>query len=321
MRLLTRLQKQNGGDNQASSELPGIRVRPDLTLDYAHSDITEIKKDSGKNTYSMLTNLLGLYGVTSPLPAYYTEELLDQQWDEEDASREFIDIFHHHLYPILYESWGKYQFTHQAIEQKNDLYWKLLFSLFGLGESIFSQYFENRLTLLPYMGIYTQTPRSAAGLEIILRHYLDTEHVNIIPCVLRKVCIPNDQTNRIGELNHALGSSCYLGTEIEDRTGKMIIQVGPIDGDQFQSFVNDSDKRIMIKKLIEFYLIQPLDYKIELLLESKTLNTTVLGDNLSLNNWSTLGLDTWILPETTVFHADAGVITQGEKAFFKYTLT
>jgi len=88
-----------------------LKIR-ELSLDYADSDINDVYVDNEGNI-ELTTNFMGLYGISSPLPAYYTEELLDDQWDGDDAPRDFLDIIHQHLYPMLYSAWQKYRFAHQ----------------------------------------------------------------------------------------------------------------------------------------------------------------------------------------------------------------
>ncbi len=287
MRLLSRLRSQS---QQAGKIAPSIRVRPDLNLDYAHADIAEITKHESDNQYEILTTFMGLYGVSSPLPSFYTEELLDLQWEEEHASREFLDIIHYHLYPLLYSAWSKYQFAHQAIEHKNDLYWNLLFSLFGLGDAKLTGKIQDRTKLLPYLGIYTQQPRSALGLKTILCHFLNSESIDIKPCVPRKVAIPEAQKISLGQSAHCLGETAHIGGYVEDRSGKFLITIGPISGDEFQRFINNKDQQTVLKQLIDFYLVQPLEYAIELIFDTRQIAKSCLGEA----RWGALGRDAWL---------------------------
>src|SRR5690606_24804533 len=65
------------GQAQAGSPVD-IRVRPNLTLDFPGTDLNSIEQ-LGPNRYRLTANFLGLYGVTSPLPNFITEDLLDEQ--------------------------------------------------------------------------------------------------------------------------------------------------------------------------------------------------------------------------------------------------
>lgn len=292
MRLLSRLRNQA---QNAGKIAPSIRVRPDLNLDYAHADIAKITKQASDNRYEILTTFMGLYGVSSPLPSFYTEELLDLQWEDEHASREFLDIIHYHLYPLLYSAWSKYQFAHQAIEHKNDLYWNLLFSLFGLGDAKLTGKIQDRTKLLPYLGIYTQQPRSALGLKTILCHFLNSENIDIKPCVPRKVIIPESQTISLGRSAHCLGETAHIGGHVEDRTGKFLITIGLVSGEAFQEFISNKERQATLKQLIDFYLIQPLEYEIALVFDIAHIAESRLGES----PWASLGQDTWLAHDIT----------------------
>ena len=73
------LKKISGSSSNNTSRLSNIRFQPELSLDYPQSDISEIQKLDGDNQYQLTATFFGLYGVSSPLPGFYTEELLDDE--------------------------------------------------------------------------------------------------------------------------------------------------------------------------------------------------------------------------------------------------
>jgi len=233
---------------------------------------------------------MGLYGISSPLPTFFTEDLLDADWEEETASRGFLDIIHHHLYPMLYRAWLKYRFSHNTIEEKNEAYWDILFSLIGLNGEELKSAVERPHKLLPYLGILVQKPRSAVGLKTILKHYLKTDCVNIEPCLLRQVPIPEDQMTCLGLSRSKLGSDVVVGQQISDRMGSFAIRIGPLSGEQFQFYLHDESLKKFLRFIINFYLMQPLQVYIVLVVEKSEITTTNCGSD----SWSSLGMDTWL---------------------------
>jgi len=233
---------------------------------------------------------MGLYGISSPLPTFFTEDLLDNDWEEETASREFLDIIHHHLYPMLYNAWLKYRFSHNTVEKKNEAYWDVLFSLIGLNGEEFKSPVDEPKKLLPYLGILVQKPRSVIGLKTILKHYLKINSVDIEPCLLRQVPIPADQMTRLGETRSQLGNTITIGQEISDRMGSFSIRIGPLSAEQFQYYLHDESLKTFLRFMINFYLMQPLQVFIVLVVEKKEMVTTGLGNV----HWSCLGTDTWV---------------------------
>lgn len=277
-------------ENETSSVK--LNVRPELSFDYPSSDISNIHVVDGENgkEYSINTTFMGLYGVSSPLPAYFTEELLDDEWNDIKAPREFLDVIHQHLYPLLYKAWLKYKFSHNAIEHKDINYWNLLFSLIGIGTEEVKSAVIQPERLIRYTGLLAQQSRSAVGLQTVLQDYLSDYQINIEPCVLRSVPIPASQRLMLGSKNCILGDSVVLGSSIMDRTGKFVIRIGPLDEKKLDYLKKNINVLEFVKFIIKSYLMQPLEYDLILSLAPRTAK----GVSLGVNEWSSLGRDSWL---------------------------
>ncbi|BCE02869.1 type VI secretion system baseplate subunit TssG [Marinicellulosiphila megalodicopiae] len=266
-----------------------LKIRPDLSLDYVDSDINDVIVDDEGNI-ELTTNFMGLYGISSPLPAYYTEELLDDQWDADEAPREFLDIIHQHLYPMLYSAWQKYRFAHQTVEQHQERYWDVLYSFIGLADPEFRQCNKYSQQLLPYLGLISQRQKSLVGFSTILKDVLNTDDVRVIPCVERTVNIPENQYSIVGSAQNCLGVDCTIGSTIQDRMGKAVIEISSVTGEHLQKCLNDEEYIDFIRSLCDFYLSQPLDIEIVLVLNPNEVSGVSLGQS----NWSGLGVDSWM---------------------------
>lgn len=262
-------------------------------MDYADSDIAGVETlDDG--SVELTTTFMGLYGISSPLPAYYTEELLDDEWDGNTAPRDFLDIIHQHLYPLLFKAWQKYRFAHQTVEQGETKYWDLLYSIIGLADPEFRRSSKYANRFLPYLGLLSQRQKSMLGLRTILRDALQLPKLDIEPCVTRDVSIPVAQYSLLGAGRASLGVDATIGQLITDRMGKAIIRISGVSSEQFQSFINDAELLDFIRTLTKFYLVQPLDVEIVLSLEQGAIKTTEISGSC----WSTLGVDTWLQDQT-----------------------
>jgi len=270
-----------------------LRIRPQLSLDYAQSDIERIEqRDDGKG-YDIETTFFGLYGVASPLPGYYSEELLDEEYEDRDARRGFLDIIHQQLYPLLYQAWLKYRFAHNTVENEDQKYWEILFSLIGLSKP-FRQAHDGFGQLLKYAGIINQRPKSQLGLKTILQDYLTPLAVDIEPCVQRRVMIPPHQKSQLGGHNNQLGSDCVLDECVQDRSGKLRIDIGPLDAQQFLQFTCESKAREFIQMVCRLFLAQPLLYDIQLTLQAGAIRPVCLGEQA----FARLGQSCWLVDET-----------------------
>lgn len=319
VRLLTLLGHREENDDSAAEDAraPKLRMRPELSLDYPPFDIASIeaRHTDDARQYDITTTFMGLYGTASPLPSFYTEELLDQAQDDEHAPRGFLDIIHFHVFPLLYEAWAKYRFGMKAIEQDDTQYWDYLFSLIGLHDEGLRARVPEPFRVLRYLGILSQQQRSLLGLRTILADYLGGLPVEIEPCAPRTVPLPREQRARLGddagEAASMLGENCALGECIEDRGGHIVLRIGPMPAEEYGRFFLTPSRMRFIRFILAYYLVQPLDCDLVLIVAPQSIESTTLGGNdwskmLGVTEWASLGQDTWLVggtnPEPVEIH-------------------
>ena len=220
-----------------------LRFRPVLSLGFPKAELTAIERlaeGNGHQRYRMEVGLLGLYGTVSPLPTFFTEELLHEV-GEDSLVRGVLDLFHHRLLSLLYRCWEKYRYLVQFRADGRDELSRRLYWLMGLGvaEPPAGAALQP-VHLLRYLGLFSQRPRSAAALGCMLRDYFGGLPVEITPFVARAVAIPPSQRNRLGEANSCLGADLCLGERVEDRASSFRIGVGPMALESFQSLLPGS---------------------------------------------------------------------------------
>lgn len=293
MRLLRLLSRKSPADQTGVQiENEAVRIRPALSLGFPKADIDRIEEaaDDEDDRFFVTANFLGLYGSSSPLPAFYTEDLMEETSEDESAARDFIDIINHRLYELFYGCCTKYRQVLAVAEFGSSTHMERLFCLLGIGGKSLRSKIDNPMALLRYVGLFTQMPRSAMGLETILKDVLKGMAVSVIPCVAHKAKIPPDQRLALGSSRHGLGENCVLGQEIEDRMGKFKIQVGPLDKTGFQRFYPGAEAYSRISFLTEMYIMESLSYDLEVILAEGEAQTACLGDP----ERSKIGLNTWI---------------------------
>lgn len=278
-------------ESKRSEEEESIRVRPELSLAFPPADVATIEEvNREKPFYQITATLLGLYGSSSPLPTFYTEDLLDEAAEDMSVTRDFIDIFNHRLYLLLFRCWVKYRLFLQVIEENDPGVLGKLFCLIGLGEQELRKDLPESYSLIRYTGLFTQFPKSASGLKTLLQDALGGIPLEVIPCLKRTVKIPPDQRLLLGPPGNALGENSFLGEEIDDRMGKFRLRIGPLKSDPFHGLLPGRPDHQKLTFLTKFYLLDVLEYDIELILAEKEAETVSLG----VSQWSRLGLDTWV---------------------------
>ncbi len=285
-----RLLRSFASPDEGSGKTDSIRVRPKLSLNFPCADVDRIEALDEEDIRFLITvTFLGLYGVSSPLPTFYTEDLMAEESDDQSVTREFVDVINHRIFLLLFKGWTKYRQFLQVVEEQNPDHLTRLFSLLGLGEEALREDVPDAYGLLRYIGLFSQFPRSALGLKRLLQDALGRVPVDVMPCVLRKARIPEHQRLFLGESGGVLGNDCFLGEEIDDRMGKFRLKIGPVKRGDFQKLLPGGKRCDKLTFLTRFYVTDPLEYEVELALAAGEAQCVCLGRP----EWSRLGLDTW----------------------------
>lgn len=266
-----------------------VRVRPAVTLSFPDRDIETIERGADGRT-RITANFFGLYGVTSPLPTFYTEDLIDEQLQGNSTSRDFLDIVHAALYPLLFRAWEKNRLWLAIAERRDAKRLEQLFSLVGLGANRAADWRSAR-ALLPHAGNFNQFPRSALGLQSLVSGLLGNLPVDVEPCVTETIAIPRNARCLLGEQACRLGEDALLGGLIDDRAGGMRLHVGPIPASRLDELLPGTRRHDELAEAITLYLKTPLRCVLTLHVEPRQRPGARLGAG-----WHQLGLNTW-LPE------------------------
>ncbi|MCI5122372.1 MAG: hypothetical protein D3908_14520, partial [Candidatus Electrothrix sp. AUS4] len=84
-----------------------------------------------------------------------------------------------------------------------------------------------------------------------------------------------------------------LGEELDDRAGKFRVRIGPLDEADYRALVPGSTLYKKVVLLTELYVTDPLEYDIEVTMAERQARTVCLG----AEQWSRLGLDSWLSSE------------------------
>lgn len=266
-----------------------VRVRPALALGSPHRELCSLSFGEDGQSALLDVNFFGLYGVSSPLPTFYTEDLISYQNDDNTAPRDFLDILHGALYPLLYDSWRKYRLSLRAYEEEeeNALDWFHVFT--GLSNPLFRSKDPLYASTLRYAGLLTQHPRSAKGLESILSDVLGDIPVAIEQCPEKSVAIPKDQLLILGQ-SLRLGEETVIGETITDRNNQILIRIGPVENDAFDRLLPGGEDFEKVSFWHLFYLVEPVMAQIEVILKDQNPSPIRLGERIRTR----LGLDSWL---------------------------
>jgi type VI secretion system protein ImpH len=213
----------------------------------------------------LTTSFLGLYGSTSPLPSFYSEDILRAD-EEDDRVRAFLDIFHHRLLSLFYRCWSKHRHHVQFEYGEGDRFTPRLFALGGLGtpEAARATGLPDPRRLVHFAGLLNQRTRSASALEGLLCDYFGGLPVEIEQCTGRWIPIASSQRASLGRQACRLGRDCTLGRRVFDRMGSFRVHVGPLDQARYLRLLPDQEDHRTLRQLVGVFTNDALDFDVAL---------------------------------------------------------
>lgn len=261
-----------------------VQFEADPSFAFPPSDIVSITKIDDRIVLRL--SFMGLAGVSSPLPSYFGDYIVRRE-TEAAALLDFLTIFNNRLYALFYRAWKKYHLTSIAGGHTDDPLLRCMAALAGFPLNM--ELPASAVRTLAYAGLYAGMPRSHASLEALLSDYFGSIPVRVtefMPC-----WAPLPDPLRIGNNDNArLGETAILGTSLYERSGKFRVGLGPLTSGQFESFLPKGENHTAVKNLIESFLSEPLDYDLEVMLESRDLKPVLLGaDTARIGETAALG--------------------------------
>ena len=284
---------QNSVGTHSEPAREPVRFTSKVSLEFPAGDIDQIAPpDAEGDQAAMAVNIMGLAGALGPLPAVYTELVLERIRKKDTALRDFLDIFNHRLLAMLYRvrKICRIGFDFNSPQHSNVA--RYLYSLMGLGTAGLQQ--RMRLpdrALLFYTAHFARQGRSMTGLESLLSDYFD------VPVKGRQFKgqwhrIADDQITMLGIAgqNQVLGDTATIGTRVWDQQGKFELRVGPLNAETLLLFLPDGTAFAPLCELTRFYVGTGLDFEIVLIARKGDIPTADLGGTMGPR----LGWTSWL---------------------------
>lgn len=149
-----------------------VRFRPHPGMGFPASEIKGLELPEQPHLPpTVRVTFMGLYGVESPLPTHYIDDIT-QRREGHEATADFLDIFNHRLIAQYYRIWRKYSYPATFEAGGKDRTSQYLLGLAGLGidgcaESITTP-ISRFLALLPVMLLPGRTAEGIISLVSLL---------------------------------------------------------------------------------------------------------------------------------------------------------
>lgn len=289
---------------------PGLEVIRLTNVDslmFPASQIDAIEKTEtdGEVRYRIETSLMGMYGILSPLPTWYTASLISPQEDgaaERRRLRDFLDIFNHRILSLASRV-DAYRHLHRGKQGgPGDSFVNSVLALAGLGFRqmqadpewwMFSSLSADRLL--------TQCTRSASNLKCWLEEHFPRIHITVEEFSPHWERIPDDERALLGKQNCRLAAfdgdsseGAIIGQWMLDRETSFRVSIGPLNWKDFKSFLPSSDGFGKLTKLISLFTPDWLSFDLLVkLLGSECYHLQVCLDGKT----SQLGFTAGLFPE------------------------
>ncbi len=279
-------------------EQTGLKFRPCERYEFPPNDIKKISFEN--DAFTFVLTFLGLYGINSPMPRCYHEQIPVQQrtlGTGEIPLQNFLDIFNNRFYWLYFQAWKKYRFYLFLNEDGNNKIAERINSFTGRG--IFDSEPKpcrpgdgkaaaiSSFALLKFSGIFTLRSRNKTGLKILLRYFFPDVKMNVKEFVPRWIEL-NDIPGLGGEENR-LGENSFIGKYIKDYTSRICIQIGPVDFEGYLNFLPSAGRANKLTELLRIYLIDGMEFDLEFIVRADTI-AVILWDDDRLKLGSTLWL-------------------------------
>lgn len=318
----------HGADVQSGEQAPSGRARDavrfsaQLSLETPAGEIYDLgpgvpaQGDKLAKPPKMTVTFLGLTGPNGALPVHYTELLLERRFRNRDRTlQEFLDIFNHRLTSQFYQAWAKYHVFVDWERQTREGFLRYLLDLVGMGaDSLRNRLESNKLgirdqALAYYSGILAQHPHSAEGLASIVSDYFRVP-TEIVQFQGRWMQLPHDQCTRLGVSECGLGEGAMLGTVVWEQQSKFRIRIGPLNQQEFRTFMPNGSAFVSLARFGNFYAGTSLDFDVQVAIKRSDVPFCVLGGQGEFA--AHLGWSTWLNPSDEGPDLDDAVFPVGK---------
>ncbi|MFD2229757.1 type VI secretion system baseplate subunit TssG [Alkalimarinus sediminis] len=293
-----------------------IRYRATASLSHPAGELSAARLTliGDKPKVTVDVSLMGLYGTTSPLPAFYTERILgfdgdgsseqatasvDADYEEGKDLKQFYDLFNHQAISLFYDAWNKYRIAGRLSDnlsgngntrdnkpqQASDEFSTALLSIWGIDDGrLASLKYLTLPRLMPLAGLLATRCASIDLLEQALNQLFTDVMITTQSLVSGVTDIPKDQLNGLGQNNVTLSESLVLGQTVTDCSG-VVIDVKLSSPEQLVQWLPGGDQNETARELIALLFNTPHDYQMTLNVGDIFKGRSQIG-NLSTSHFS-----------------------------------
>ncbi|EKM0530497.1 type VI secretion system baseplate subunit TssG [Cronobacter turicensis] len=267
--------------------LEPVRFRPHPGMGFPATEIKGL--DAPEHAWqppSIRVTFMGLYGVESPLPTHYIDDIV-QRREGYEATTDFLDIFNHRLIAQYYRIWRKYSYPATFEAGGKDYTSQYLLGLAGLGingcaENIATPV-SRFLALLPVMLL---PGRTAEGMASLVRLLAPDSRAKIWHHDRRRVPVKKTLTMSVRQPVSLKGRP-VMGGYATDANSQVLMRISTTISQEVQGWLPGGELHSDLMALLHVYLGSRLDVRLQLcvdrrLLPDARMSSTAGADSVQL---------------------------------------
>jgi type VI secretion system protein ImpH len=266
-----------------------VRINPSLSTAFPNRDISSIKINE-KNQFLIETTFFGLYGVTSPLPNFYSEDISRLSSLGYNNARRFLDIFNHAAFPLLLKAITRFRSSTGLQEHLSPRQRSRKASWIGLATPAFMNRYNEWPRLLEISTVLSSPHPTASGLAAMLQVIVQSGKVTVHPCATAKMPIPAQNRWRLGFQASTLGDDAVVGQFVDDRRNQVGVEFEGQEHFDLQAILPGGCRYDLMKQAISLHIPRHLRlrFSMKTMSRSEPVNKSLLGFGATLGSKSEL---------------------------------
>ena len=251
-----------------------VRFRPHPGMGFPVSELKAVETDPQRPDAppTVRTTFMGLYGVDSPLPTSYIDDIA-QKREGHEALEAFLDIFNHRMMTQFYRIWRKYSYPATFEDGGTDKTSRSLMALTGITDS--GDVPASRLLAL--LQPLVRTTRTAEGIASVIRTQAPNTQVTIKPHKVTRMPAGKRAKFSFSD-QQKLGDHLVLGSETTDANCCIGIEMFTEDAAEARGWLPGGQLGKDVFDLLRVYLGCDYDASLSLTIPMKLAPLPRLGD-------------------------------------------
>ncbi|WP_338516798.1 type VI secretion system baseplate subunit TssG [Erwinia aphidicola] len=223
------------------------------------------------------TTFMGVYGVDSPLPTTYLDDI-SQRREGHEALQDFLDIFSHRILTQFYRIWRKYSYPATFERGGTDTISQSLLGLVGLGIPGTASHIATPVSrFLALLGVLRQPAKTQEGVQALVQLLAPETQARVSPYCLRPIEI-SQPLGFYGEQDFLLDGNSPLGDEVMDTSSQLLIELFTDSESEAQGWKPDGQLYQDFLVMLRVYLGWRFKAKIRLTVSTALLPVMPLGE-------------------------------------------